>query len=130
MTGELTNYVEYPAAKSPLPFTYHYPSTIDRLDFYEIAPKSRIDESLFDDQMKLESIKETIGRRVSEYDDDSKREWFKNWFLPVLDVASIRIISWEEILDVIGSAIASDAEESGTFYKKRLSFSELIRKGF
>jgi hypothetical protein len=47
------------------------PDSLVGVGFYVIAPKSRIDEGVFSDQMNLGHIKDTVYRRIAEYEDPS-----------------------------------------------------------
>ena len=106
------------------------PSTFDRIGFFVIAPKSRIEEGVFVDHLNIDGIKETVERRVSEYEDESKRDWYETWFLPIFDTMSIRSISWEEILSVISASDSSGAQELSSFYGKCLEFNEWVGQRF
>lgn len=76
------------------------PMKLRNLGFYLIAPQNKIEEGIFDMQMSLSSIRKTVERRVTEY-DESKEQWFNGWFLPTINKISIRKINWEEIISYI-----------------------------
>ena len=50
--------------------------------------------------MSKDGIRETVERRVLEYEDDAKVKWLEEWLLPTLDVLRLRCIAWEELLAV------------------------------
>lgn len=98
------------------------PLTVRSLGFFVVAPQSRIDESIFDRQMDLEGMREVVGRRVAEYGDDEKQSWYENTFIPVIDAATIRCISWEEILNLVSQSDSQFAVELADFYSRCLEF--------
>jgi hypothetical protein len=50
------------------------PMELSTLRFYVLAPKSQIDDGIFKQQMTRKHIKETVERRIKEY-DVSKDDW-------------------------------------------------------
>lgn len=106
------------------------PSKFNRIGFYVIAPNSRIAEGVFEDDMVVDNVRTTVERRVSEYGDNTHDEWFENWFLPTLDVANIRCISWEEILKTIESDDPASVKRLRSFYEKCLKFNEWIGRRY
>lgn len=105
-------------------------SSFKDIAFYVVAPKVRIDEGVFSTQMKKNDIRETVQRRVSEYDDQAKDLWFEEWFLPVLETIGVRCISWEEILAVVSEHNESDGQELSEFYAKCFEFNKLVAKRY
>ena len=104
------------------------PAAFGSLGFYVIAPVSRIDEGVFSDYMGKDSIRDTVQRRVSEFDDAEKDKWLEEWFLPTLATADIRCMSWEELLDVIEKHDPAEVAELGKFYAKCLKFNQPASK--
>ena len=98
------------------------PADFGSLGFYVIAPVSRIDEGVFSDYMGKDSIRETVQRRVSEFEDAAKDDWFEQWFLPTLTTADIRCMSWEEVLNDIEKHDPVEASELHKFYANCLKF--------
>jgi hypothetical protein len=103
----------------------HYPSGLTSLSFCVLAPASRIEQGVFAREMDKHSIRSKVERRVKEYVDQgepSKRDWYAKWFLPTLERMSLRILSWEEIVQ----EIAKNDPESGMsfqqFYTRCVSF--------
>ena len=87
-----------------------------------MAPESQIDSHVFAEEMDKDSIRGKVQRRVSEYRDVGKVEWFNEWFLPVLEKAMVKCNSWEEILEHIASVDSPFGEEIGEFYANCLKF--------
>ncbi len=106
------------------------PNEFERLGFFLIAPESRIDEGVFAEHMELASIKKTVERRVSEYHDEAKREWYLTWFLPVLERANIGCISWESIIGAIRIADPEAATDLESFYESCLQHNEWVKRRY
>ena len=102
------------------------PSSFEDIAFYVVAPKSRIDEDVFSEYMTAGNIRDVVRRRVSEYEEPEKENWFKEWFLPTLEVAKLRCISWEEILTVISEHRGDDGQSLDGFYAKCLEFNQFV----
>ncbi len=99
------------------------PSELSSLGFYVLAPKSQIDEWIFERQMTYEHIQKTVERRVNEY-DESKEDWWENWFLPTISKINIQTISWEDILAKIKGIDSSSGQELSNFYNMCLKFNQ------
>ena len=106
------------------------PCDFDRLGFFLIAPESRIDEGVFAEHMELTSIKKTVERRVSEYHDEAKRNWYQTWFLPVLERANIGCISWESIIGAIRTADPEAANDLESFYENCLQHNKWVKRRY
>ena len=106
------------------------PSSFKSLGFYVIAPESRIEDGIFADFIGKDSMREVVQRRVSEYEDAKMDQWFEEWFLPTLEVADIRCISWEELLDVIDNNDPDEATELREFYANCLKFNQPVAKKY
>lgn len=99
------------------------PSDLSALGFYVIAPQSQIEKGTFRDYLTHDSIKKTVKRRADEY-DESKEEWFQNWFIPTIQRIDIRAISWEELIETIKVTDPISAHELNDFYDKCLEFNQ------
>jgi len=106
------------------------PSSSEDVAFYVVAPKIRIDEAIFSNQMSKDSIREIVKKRVSEYDDKSKWLWCEEWFLPTVDSMKLRCIAWEELLAVISKNNESDGHELLDFYEHCLEFNKSVAKRY
>ena len=98
------------------------PADFESIGFYVIAPESRIDEGVFSEYMGKDSMREIVQRRVSEYEDAEKDQWFEERFLPILAAADIRCMSWEELLDVVEKHDSNEAAGLRDFYVNCLKF--------
>ena len=97
------------------------PIELSSLGFYVLAPKSRIDEGIFKQQMTREHIKETVERRIKEY-DVSKDDWWQNWFIPTIDNIDIQTVSWEDIVAKIKEPDLALGQALNNFYNLCLQF--------
>ncbi len=104
------------------------PSDFESVGFFVIAPEARIDEGVFSEYMGKDSIREIVQRRVAEFEDAEKDQWFEEWFLPTLATADIRCISWEELLDVIENHDPAEGAELREFYANCLKFNRPASK--
>lgn len=91
------------------------PSELSCMGFYVLAPKSQIDDGIFDLLVKRDSVRDTVRRRITEY-DKSKEDWWQNSFMPTLDKIDIQTISWEDIITKIKETNLSEGQELSNFY--------------
>lgn len=91
-----------------------------------MAPRSRVDEGVFSEYVNTDSIRDVVRRRVSEYREPEKDLWFEDRFLPTLEVANLRCISWEEILAVISEHKEDDGQSLSEFYATCLEFNRPV----
>lgn len=104
------------------------PHSVSSLGFFVIAPQSQIEMGGFSSQMNLDGMREIVSRRVSEYEDESRQEWFENWFVPVSHNIKIRCVAWEEVLEIVNLMDPEFGKELGGFYSKCLEFNRVERK--
>jgi hypothetical protein len=104
------------------------PMELSSLGFYFLAPKSQIDDGIFEQQMTRKHIKETVERRIKEY-DVSKDDWRQNWFMPTIDNIDIQTVSWEEIITKIKETDLSSWQALNNFYNLCLQFNRPGKKG-
>ena len=106
------------------------PSSFDNIAFYVVAPKARIDEGVFSEHIDVESMRDVVRRRIAEYEETERDQWYEEWLLPVSKAANIRCISWEEILTVISAQNEADGKSLGEFYAKCLEFNQFVAKRY
>ena len=97
------------------------PGRLSTLGFYVLAPQSQIDKGVFDKEMKQESIRAKVERRVKEYEGE-KDQWFHDCFQPTLSHINIGCVSWEQLLVDIREHDPSYATKVSDFYKRCLLF--------
>lgn len=101
------------------------PANIERLGFYVVAPLTQIDGAVFSLYMSAKSIQNTVGRRITEY-DEPKDEWLHDWFMPTLNRLEIGTISWECIVSFIEAEDAAMGESVKEFYDLCLKYNHLV----
>ena len=99
------------------------PSQVPRLGFYVLAPDSQIRKGVFVEAMNRSSIQQKVEKRVQEYGEASE-QWHSEWFQPTLKQIEIEVISWEELIAVVGEQESATAYTLGEFYQKCLEFNE------
>ena len=106
------------------------PASFEDIAFYVVAPKVRIDEGVFSTQMNKDDIRQIVQRRVSEYEDQTKLQWFEERFLPTLAAIGLRCITWEELLAVISEHNEVGGRELGDFYAMCIEFNKFAAKRY
>ena len=97
------------------------PFDLKRLGLYVLAPAETIGYGWFKKPLDKSDIRERVERRVQAYEGE-KDQWFEEWFLLALDHMEIKCISWESIMDHIGSVDAEYSIGLHNFYQKCLAF--------
>ena len=94
---------------------------MDSVGFYVLAPKVQIEQGLFSEQLKKESIQAKVRQRVEAY--EGKRDaWFEGAFQPLMEVIEIAEISWESVIEDIREADPKFGADLGEFYEDCLRF--------
>jgi hypothetical protein len=101
------------------------PVELTTLGFYVVAPRSRIEEGVFDNFMNRQSITETLERRVSEYGGE-KMDWYDSSFVPALDQIVIETISWEDVVSDISKFDPAFGSELSLFYDECLKCNSFV----
>jgi hypothetical protein len=97
------------------------PSDLKRLGLYVLAPEETIQLGWFEKPSNKADIRQKVERRVQAY-EGQKDLWFSDWFLPALEKMDIGCLSWESILEHIGSVDAGFSMALRDFYFKCVSF--------
>ncbi len=103
---------------------------MERIGFFVIAPKTRIDEGVFADFVGKRGIRSVVERRVAEYQEQSKADWLEGRFMPVIERADVRCVSWEDLIADIDKADTEYGQALGRFYEKCVQFNEWIGRRF
>ncbi len=99
-----------------------HPEQLGSLGFFVLAPAEQIDAGVFKIEMTKQSIRDKVSRRVSEYGDILKDQWFDEWFLPTLDRACVECLSWEGIIDHVNAVDSRFGVDLRGFYDLCLQF--------
>ena len=97
------------------------PISITQLGFYVLAPKDQIVSRTFSRNLDKQSIKDKVNRRKSSYEGE-RDDWFKEWFIPTLEVIDILSISWESILDIVREKDSKTGDFLKEYYSQCLAF--------
>lgn len=97
------------------------------LGFYVLAPKTQIQQGIFNEHMSKDSIRNVVEKRVSEYGRE-REQWFTENFLPVLARLDIKTISWEELITYLVNR-DPDARQLGAFYTRCIDFNKPLATG-
>lgn len=97
------------------------PRELDSVGFYVLAPKVQIEQGLFSEQLSKESIHLKVRHRVEVYEGE-RDAWFKEAFLPLMEVIKIGEMSWESIIADVQRADPSFGAALGEFYEESLWF--------
>ena len=97
------------------------PADLKRLGLYVLAPEETIGYGWFERPLDKADIRKRVERRVQAYEDE-KNQWFEDWFLSALDRLEIQNLSWESILEYIGSVDAEYSVSLQDFYQTCLAF--------
>lgn len=97
------------------------PESLSQLGFYVLAPQDQIKARTFNRLLNKQSIKEKVKRRITSYHGD-RDNWFKDWFIPTLEVIDIQSISWETVLDVVREKDSETGQSVIDYYSLCLRF--------
>ena len=97
------------------------PTDLKRLGLYVLAPAETIGYGWFKKPLDKADIRQRVERRAQAYGGEKDR-WFEEWFVPTLDHLNISCLSWEAILEYIGSGDTSYSIGLRDFYQKCLFF--------
>ena len=103
------------------------PKVFSQLGFYVLAPSEQIEkESSFKIKTSKDSIQYKVKDRIDAYvnreDKEEKNNWFKEWFLPVLEHIDIRCLTWEEVIDYVMIEDSMYGRNIEEFYKECLRY--------
>ena len=62
-----------------------------------------------------------VNRRISSHEGE-RDDWFKDWFIPTLEVIDIRSLSWEAVLDTIIENDSKTGDSRKEYYSHCLTF--------
>jgi len=105
-----------------------HPSELSHLGFYVLAPRSQVDQGVFNEGMDRESIRQKVERRVNDYRDHDEPKhrrhttWLGDWFEPTLQQIDIDVLSWEQSIQTIAEHDSSSAGSIQEFYQQCARF--------
>ena len=105
------------------------PEDFARLGFYVIAPESRIRQGVFDEELRIDGpagITTVVTERVRAF-APKHDAWLADTFRRTVAVASIRALSWEDLLNAIRQFDAASGAALDAFYSQCLEFNRVDR---
>jgi hypothetical protein len=103
------------------------PHEISHLGFYVLAPRSQIQRGVFAQVMDRNSIGQKVQQRVEEYGGE-RDEWYAGWFQPTGEQIKIDMLSWEDVIETIGSHEPATARALQAFYRRCLEHNRSVAR--
>jgi hypothetical protein len=103
------------------------PHAVSHLGFYVLAPRSQIQRGVFAPVLDRNSIGQKVQQRVQEYDGE-REEWYAGWFQPTWEQIEIDALSWEDVIETIGSHKPATARALQAFYRQCLEHNQSLAK--
>lgn len=97
------------------------PSEMNSIGFFLVAPKVRIEEGTFEDDLSPRSIRRKVLARIEAY-AGTLDPWFHAWFEPTLRSLDIRLFAWEDLLDEIAFSDMASGQLLDSFYGRCLRY--------
>ncbi len=94
-----------------------HPMEMEKLAFCLVAPRRRIEDNIFAEELTRASVIRKVRRRVEEY-AGARDDWFRDWFVPTIRRIEILSLSWEEVIESIAFHDYTTGQELDTFYGK------------
>jgi hypothetical protein len=98
-----------------------HPEEMARLEFLVLAPRSRIAENVFADQLSQSGIEQAIRQRAAVF-VDSHTAWLRDWLAPFLPRCAIRAVAWEDLVADVKLHDQTFGADLARFYDKCLQF--------
>jgi hypothetical protein len=89
--------------------------SLSRLEFFVLAPASRITEGAFSEQLEKRNIERKVRDRASAFGSDYNA-WLDEWFVPTIEKCNIGAVAWEDLIADIADADKVAGEALGSFY--------------
>lgn len=104
-------------------------SDFESIGFYTVAPDSQIRLGVFAEQMRRESVVETVLRRIEQYEEDREshtrlQSWFQNALDPLIKRIDLRCWSWENAVEAIVAARPDEGHTIEEFYRRCLKYNQ------
>lgn len=98
-----------------------HPVEMEELSYVLVAPRRRIEDNVFADELARGSILRKVRRRVEDY-AGARDEFFREWFVPTIRRAAIHCLAWEDVVDTISFHDRPAGQELDAFYGKCLRY--------
>lgn len=103
------------------------------LEFYVLAPAVMLrKEKSFTRFMDRQAIRARVEERVEAYrrrdDYGGKRQWFEEWFLPLISIIELKLCSWEELVAEVEEKDEATGFRLEEFYRLCLQYNGFLTK--
>lgn len=103
--------------------------SFDKLGFYVIAPDTQIKKEVtFNDFLKNTDIEAKVKERVQDYKENSKNEWLRDWFIPMLNIIDLKLLTWEDVLIFIQQNDDKKGKILWTYYELCKHYNNIGKK--
>ena len=105
------------------------PEQMSSLGFFVVAPEEQIRFRGIEGQLRRERIRETVTRRVTEYEDARCNRWLADWLEPTLRQMHLGAVSWESVAETISRHDPVEGKSFNEFYQRCLQANGLDERG-
>ena len=98
-----------------------HPVEMEELAYLLVAPRRRIEDGVFADELPRGSILRKVRRRVEDY-AGARDEWFREWFVPTIRRIEVAASAGRTSSRPSPSTTPSAGQELDAFYSKCLHF--------
>ena len=91
------------------------PKEMDELAFVVVAPRAKVEEGNFDEELSARSIRRKVQHRLEGY-AGTLDAWFKTWFEPTLKRIDLRLFAWEDLIEDIAMDDMVSGQLIDSFY--------------
>lgn len=106
------------------------PSSLLSVAFVVLAPRRQIGLVVLPELLSKRSLRATVEKRVAMYagepDGATKRAWFEQAFLPLLDRLIVEALSWESVIERASTLHPEASNSLDAFYQQCLRFNPVV----
>jgi hypothetical protein len=106
------------------------PSSLGSVAFVVLAPARQVGPVVLPELLSKGSLRATVEKRVAMYagepDEKAKQAWFEQAFLPLLEVATIEVLSWERLFEKVALLEPQAASSLNAFYEQCIRFNPIV----
>lgn len=98
-----------------------HPMELEHLAYCLVAPRKRVDDDVFADELSRGAILRKVRRRVEDY-AGARDDWFRDWFVPSIRRVEILCLCWEDLIEAISFLDPASGQEFDAFYNACLHY--------
>jgi hypothetical protein len=98
-----------------------HPVELDELTYCLVAPRRRVEDSVFADELSRGAILRKVRRRVEDY-AGARDDWFRSWFVPSIRRLDLLCLCWEELIEAIAFHDPASGQQFDAFYNRCLHY--------